>query len=82
MTGESTVVSKQTDAIPDEVMIGDRTNLLFSGTTISAGNAKGVVIATGGYTELGHISEMISTVKTQRTPLLQQMDRLGKTSSS
>ncbi|WP_024527226.1 cation-transporting P-type ATPase [Serratia fonticola] len=78
LTGESTVVSKQTDAIPDEVMIGDRTNLLFSGTTISAGNAKGVVIATGGYTELGHISEMISTVKTQRTPLLQQMDRLGK----
>lgn len=78
LTGESTVVSKQTDPIADEVMIGDRTNLLFSGTTISAGNAKGVVIATGGFTELGHISEMISTVETQRTPLLQQMDRLGK----
>lgn len=78
LTGESTVVSKQTAAIAEEVMIGDRTNLLFSGTTISAGNAKGIVIATGGYTEIGHISEMISTVETQRTPLLQQMDRLGK----
>lgn len=78
LTGESTVVSKQTAAIAEEAMIGDRTNLLFSGTTISAGNAKGIVIAIGGYTEIGHISEMISTVETQRTPLLQQMDRLGK----
>ncbi|PVF12371.1 carbonate dehydratase, partial [Yersinia pestis] len=55
-----------------------RKNLLFSGTTISAGTAKGVVIASGGDTELGHINQMMATVESTRTPLLQQMDRLGK----
>lgn len=52
LTGESTVVEKQIGVIENEAVIGDRKNLLFSGTTISAGTAKGVVIATGGDTEL------------------------------
>lgn len=78
LTGESTVVEKQTAAIDKEVMIGDRINLLFSGTTISAGTAKGVVIASGGNTELGHINQMMADIDPHRTPLLTQMDRLGK----
>lgn len=78
LTGESTVVEKQTDAITNEVMIGDRSNMLFSGTTISAGTAKGLVVATGSETELGHINQMMSDITGHRTPLLQQMDRLGK----
>lgn len=64
--------------IENESVIGDRKNLLFSGTTISAGTAKGLVIASGGDTELGHINQMMSAVESTRTPLLQQMDRLGK----
>ncbi len=78
LTGESTVVEKQTGAIEREVTIGDRINLLFSGTTISAGTAKGVVIASGGDTELGHIDQMMAAIDPLRTPLLKQMDRLGK----
>ncbi|WP_432322407.1 cation-transporting P-type ATPase [Yersinia enterocolitica] len=78
LTGESTVVEKQIEVIENESVIGDRKNLLFSGTTISAGTAKGVVIASGGDTELGHINQMMSAVEATRTPLLQQMDRLGK----
>ena len=78
LTGESTVVEKQTGAIDREVTIGDRVNLLFSGTTISAGTAKGVVIASGGDTELGHINQMMAAIDPHRTPLLAQMDRLGK----
>ncbi|GHD60887.1 cation-transporting P-type ATPase [Jeongeupia chitinilytica] len=78
LTGESTVVTKQRDAIADEVMIGDRTNLAYSGTTVSAGTATGVVIAIGEQTELGHINGMLAAVEVQQTPLLLQMQRLGK----
>ncbi|WP_413721719.1 cation-transporting P-type ATPase [Sodalis sp. RH24] len=78
LTGESTVVAKHIGAIDREVTIGDRVNLLFSGTTISAGTAKGVVIASGGDTELGHINQMMAAIDPHRTPLLTQMDRLGK----
>lgn len=78
LTGESTVVEKQIDAIAKEVMIGDRTNLVYSGTTVSAGTATGVVIATGSATELGHINQMMSDIDPHKTPLIEQMDRLGK----
>ena len=78
LTGESTVVEKETAALSGELPLGDRTNLLFSGTTISAGGGKGVVVATGGETELGHINQMMSDIETNRTPLLVQMDKLGK----
>lgn len=67
LTGESTVVEKQIGVIENESVIGDRKNLLFSGTTISAGTAKGVVIASGGDTELGHINQMMATVESTRT---------------
>ena len=78
LTGESTVVTKNAHVIDGEVMIGDRHNLLFSGTMISGGTASGVVYATGKDTELGHINQMMSAIKPQRTPLLQQIDKLGK----
>ena len=78
LTGESTVVDKHAHALVGELPLGDRTNLLFSGTTISGGSGIGVVIATGADTELGHINQMMSAVETHRTPLLVQMDKLGK----
>jgi magnesium-transporting ATPase (P-type) len=43
--------------------LGDRTNLLFSGTTVSSGGGKGLVVATGGDTELGHINQMMSDIE-------------------
>jgi magnesium-transporting ATPase (P-type) len=79
LTGESSVIVKQTQAIAQEVMIGDRVNLAYSGTTVSAGSGCGVVIATGERTELGHINQMMAEVEQHRTPLLVQMDKLGKT---
>ncbi|WP_231564361.1 cation-transporting P-type ATPase [Enterobacter sp. Bisph1] len=78
LTGESTVVDKTTAALEGELPLGDRKNLLFSGTTISAGAGLGLVIATGAGTELGHINQMMSTIGKHRTPLLVQMDKLGK----
>jgi magnesium-transporting ATPase (P-type) len=78
LTGESTVVEKNTEALVGELPLGDRFNLLFSGTTVSSGGGKGVVVATGGDTELGHINQMMSDIEKHRTPLLVQMDKLGK----
>lgn len=40
---------------------------------------KGLVVATGGETELGHINQMMSDIEKHRTPLMVQMDKLGKT---
>ncbi|EFC56477.1 TPA: cation-transporting P-type ATPase [Enterobacter cancerogenus] len=79
LTGESTVVEKNTDALTGELPLGDRYNLLYSGTTVSAGGGKGLVVATGGETELGHINQMMSDIEKHRTPLMVQMDKLGKT---
>ena len=78
LTGESTVVDKQTQPLSGELPLGDRTNLVFSGTTVSAGGGVGVVIATGQETELGHINQMMAGIEKHRTPLLVQMDKLGK----
>ncbi|EQC1557654.1 cation-transporting P-type ATPase [Citrobacter amalonaticus] len=78
LTGESTVVDKTAEALTGELPLGDRKNLLFSGTTISAGAGLGVVIATGEATELGHINQMMTEIEKHRTPLLVQMDKLGK----
>ncbi len=78
LTGESTVVSKNSDTLSGEKSLGDRLNLAFSGTTVSSGTASGVVIASGGDTELGHINAMISGIREAKTPLLVQIDKLGK----
>ncbi|MCK7165102.1 cation-transporting P-type ATPase [Enterobacter cloacae] len=78
LTGESTVVDKHTNPLNGELPLGDRTNLVFSGTTVSAGGGIGVVIATGQETELGHINQMMDGIEKHRTPLLVQMDKLGK----
>ncbi|HDT2078099.1 cation-transporting P-type ATPase [Enterobacter cloacae] len=79
LTGESTVVEKNSDVLSGELPLGDRYNLLYSGTTVSSGGGKGVVVATGGETELGHINQMMSDIEKHRTPLMVQMDKLGKT---
>lgn len=78
LTGESTVVEKHAQALAGELPLGDRLNMLYSGTTVSAGAGRGVVVATGSETELGHINKMMSDIETHRTPLMIQMDQLGK----
>ena len=77
LTGESAEVNKSPDPVPENAVLGDRTSMLFSGTAVTYGNTAGVVIATGGDTELGKINRMISEVETVTTPLLQQIGHFG-----
>lgn len=79
LTGESEAVEKHTDLIASgELPLGDRRNLLFMGTLVSAGRAVALVVATGMQTELGSIATMLQQVGQEWTPLQKRLDRLGK----
>ena len=78
LTGESLPVSKDTDPIADEAGIGDRTNMVFSGTAAVYGRGRAVVTATGMRTEMGKIAGLLRRTESQATPLQQELDRTGK----
>lgn len=78
LTGESVPVEKSPNGIFSAATpIGDRTNMLFSGSSVTAGRGKGVVVATAMKTEVGKIAHMINTEETPQTPL---QNHLAKTS--
>jgi Ca2+-transporting ATPase len=79
LTGESVPVEKQVAPLPDSALaLGDRTNLVFAGTAVTYGRARGVVVATGMETEVGSIARLLESVEEERTPLQQNLDRVGK----
>ncbi len=78
LTGESLAVDKSTATLVDaETPLGDRINMLYKGTLISAGRGKAIVVATGMETELGKIAHMLQ-LKEVATPLQQRMTAFGK----
>ncbi|TVR36531.1 MAG: cation-transporting P-type ATPase [Cryomorphaceae bacterium] len=78
LTGESTSVTKQVDAVAEDAISGDQLSMLFSGTSLTFGETRGVVVATGTQTELGKINQMMSEVQPITTPLLQKIESFGK----
>lgn len=74
LTGESVASEKHTAPVAPNAAIGDRTCMAFSGTLVTGGMGKGVVIGTGADTEVGRISGMLSDVDVLTTPLLMQMN--------
>jgi len=81
LTGEAVPSEKNPEKLSSDTMLGDRLNMAFSGTTVSAGTAIGVVIAVGADTEIGKINQMMSEVESITTPLLKQTAQFGKTVS-
>ncbi len=73
LTGESVPVEKDVAAVAATASIGDRRCLAYSGTLVTYGQGQGVVVATGGRTEIGRISSMLRQVQVLTTPLLRQM---------
>jgi len=77
LTGESVPAGKSTSATDVTAVPGDRKGMAFSGTMVTFGRGRGIVVATGANTEIGRISGMMEQVATPRTPLLRQIDRFG-----
>ncbi len=79
LTGESVPVDKDADAICDEGCgIGDRKNMLFMGTVVTYGRARGVVTDTARNTELGKIANKLTNIEDEQTPLQKSLNSLGK----
>ncbi len=79
LTGESVPVDKNADLVlgPD-THLGERHNMAFSGTLVSYGRGKGLVVATGMQTQIGQIAELLQSVEIEATPLQRKLDQLGK----
>ena len=78
LTGESLPVSKETDAVAPDAAIGDRRNMVFSGTAVTYGHGTGVVTATGMRTEMGRIAGMLAETESEPTPLQRELSRTGR----
>lgn len=79
LTGESTPVEKaHSCTLPAETALGDRCNMAYMGTVVSAGKGLGAVVATGMATELGHIAGMLEEQEPEPTPLQRRLEQLGK----
>ncbi len=78
LTGESLPVSKGIAPIAQEVGIGDRDNMIFSGTAATYGHGRAIVTATGMQTEMGRIAGMLEAAPSEQTPLQKELDRVGK----
>lgn len=78
LTGESLPVEKRIEPVASEASLGDRYSMAFSGTLVTSGQGKGIVVATGAATEIGRISGLLSTVETLTTPLVRQMGVFAK----
>ena len=78
LTGESINVTKSVDVVKGNVALGDRTNMVFSGSSVITGRAKCVVVETGGNTELGNIAHSLNVVKNEKSPLNIRIAKFSK----
>lgn len=78
LTGESVPVEKHIRPVQRDALLGDRACIAYSGTLVTSGLGRGVVVATGVVSEIGRISGMLSTVETLTTPLVRQIDAFAR----
>ena len=79
LTGESVPSEKDASIIIDEnAPLGDRTNMVFSGCSVTYGTATAIVTATGMDTEMGKIANLLDSEEEGQTPLQQKLTQLGK----
>jgi len=78
LTGESTPIAKEINFIKGKKSIAEQSNMIFSGTVITRGRGKAIVVRTGMKTEIGKIAEMMQSEKEKQTPLQLTLAKFGK----
>jgi len=79
LTGESAPVHKHTDALADaSLCLGDRTGMVFAGTSVAVGRGRMIVTATGQGTEMGRIADLLAEQEEEQTPLQKELRVVGK----
>jgi len=79
LTGESEAVEKEVNPLPQaDLALGDRLNLVFSGTVVAYGRGTAVITETGMATQLGEIAEMLQRVEKEATPLQRRLEQLAR----
>ncbi|MFZ5833661.1 MAG: cation-transporting P-type ATPase [Planctomycetota bacterium] len=77
LTGESVPVEKDTEILPHDMPLAERRNMVYTSALVTYGQATGVVVATGGKTEVGRISQMIAEATSLDTPLTRDIARFS-----
>ncbi|MDR2867787.1 MAG: cation-translocating P-type ATPase [Acholeplasmatales bacterium] len=78
LTGESVAVDKNLHLLSNVVPLGDRLNSAYMSTVVTYGRGKGIAVATGMNTEIGHIAKLLSNQEQEITPLQKSINGLGK----
>ena len=78
LTGESVPVEKKAVELQLETPLAERRNMSYASTLVTNGQGRGVVVAIGAKTEVGRISELISTADTPRTPLTRKIAKFSR----
>ncbi|MFZ0099633.1 MAG: HAD-IC family P-type ATPase [Gemmobacter sp.] len=78
LTGESVPVEKTSAPVAIDAPLGDRRSMLWSGTLVTHGTVRGLVVATGAATEIGRIGGLLASVDELTTPLVAQMDHFAR----
>ncbi len=78
LTGESLPVAKKVNTLEKLKSLGDRTNMVFNGTSVTQGTGRAIVTSTGMKTQVGKIADMLSQTKEDQTPLEKEMDNVTK----
>ncbi|MGH2735193.1 MAG: HAD-IC family P-type ATPase, partial [Actinomycetota bacterium] len=79
LTGESEPVLKEDSTLSGSVSLGDRVNMVFSGTAVTRGRGRAVVTGTGMATEMGRIAVLLGETEEEPTPLQREIDNVGRT---
>src|SRR3989338_4988325 len=77
LTGESLPIHKESFPVTETALLGERKNMLFTGTAITTGTARAVVTAIGMNTEMGQIAGMLETTSVAKTPLQGRLEQIS-----
>ena len=78
LTGESVPVGKKPETLEKAKALGDRSNMVFNGTSVTQGTGRAIVTGTGMNTQVGKIADLLQSTEDDTTPLQKEMNHVSK----